>query len=341
MRFTAVDDGASSRCCSSAPSTCSRVVPKGFIPERGHGPLQRADRGDPGHRLRRDGRQHQAGDAASSRAIRTSPSYTAQRRRSGSGATSNLDLKPRDRAHADRPTRSSRSCGRSWRRCPASACLPARTRRRSASAAGSAQRCTSSRCRTPTPPSCIASRRMLEAARCATSPGLEDVTADLQIKNPQVARRPRSRPDCRARPDRRPGRDRAVQRLRHAAGLADLRAEQPVPGDPAGRAANSSAIPRRCRCCTCTRAPAAQLIPLSARRSRRTQDAGPLTVNHTGQLPSVTISFNLKPGVALGDAVARVQTAGARRRCRRRSPPASRARRRRSRTRCRASADPA
>ena len=29
---------------------------------------------------------------------------------------------------------------------------------------------------------------------------------------------------------------------------------------------------------------------------------GPLTVNHLGQLPSVTISFNLKPGVALGDA---------------------------------------
>src|SRR4029453_17661283 len=29
--------------------------------------------------------------------------------------------------------------------------------------------------------------------------------------------------------------------------------------------------------------------------------------NHTGQLPSVTLSFNLKPGVALGDAVARVQ----------------------------------
>jgi len=32
-----------------------------------------------------------------------------------------------------------------------------------------------------------------------------------------------------------------------------------------------------------------------------------LSVNHTGQLPSVTLSFNLKPGVALGDAVARVQ----------------------------------
>jgi HAE1 family hydrophobic/amphiphilic exporter-1 len=33
---------------------------------------------------------------------------------------------------------------------------------------------------------------------------------------------------------------------------------------------------------------------------------GPLTVNHTGQLPSVTISFNLRPGVALGDAVERI-----------------------------------
>src|SRR5207249_5702548 len=36
---------------------------------------------------------------------------------------------------------------------------------------------------------------------------------------------------------------------------------------------------------------------------------GPLTVNHAGQLPSVTISFNLKPGFALGDAVDRVRAA--------------------------------
>ena len=34
---------------------------------------------------------------------------------------------------------------------------------------------------------------------------------------------------------------------------------------------------------------------------------GPLTVNHSGQLPSVTISFNLKPGVSIGDAVNQVQ----------------------------------
>jgi HAE1 family hydrophobic/amphiphilic exporter-1 len=36
---------------------------------------------------------------------------------------------------------------------------------------------------------------------------------------------------------------------------------------------------------------------------------GPLTVNHSGQLPSVTISFNLRPGVSIGDAVNRVQEA--------------------------------
>ncbi len=48
-----------------------------------------------------------------------------------------------------------------------------------------------------------------------------------------------------------------------------------------------------------------QLVPLNA-VSRLSQRLGPLTVNHSGQLPSVTISFNLKPGVSLGDAVAHV-----------------------------------
>jgi HAE1 family hydrophobic/amphiphilic exporter-1 len=49
-----------------------------------------------------------------------------------------------------------------------------------------------------------------------------------------------------------------------------------------------------------------QLVPLSA-VSRFDTNVGPLTVNHTGQLPSVTISFNLAPGVALGQAVDEVQ----------------------------------
>jgi len=44
------------------------------------------------------------------------------------------------------------------------------------------------------------------------------------------------------------------------------------------------------------------LIPLNTVASLK-QGLGPLSVNHSGQLPSVTISFNLRPGVALGDAV--------------------------------------
>jgi hydrophobic/amphiphilic exporter-1 (mainly G- bacteria), HAE1 family len=45
-----------------------------------------------------------------------------------------------------------------------------------------------------------------------------------------------------------------------------------------------------------------QLVPLNA-VATLTQGVGPLTVNHLGQLPAVTISFNLRPGAALGDAV--------------------------------------
>src|SRR5438445_5028653 len=44
------------------------------------------------------------------------------------------------------------------------------------------------------------------------------------------------------------------------------------------------------------------LVPLDT-VARLTSDLGPQTINHYGQLPAVTISFNLKPGVALGDAV--------------------------------------
>ncbi|HWU39370.1 MAG TPA: efflux RND transporter permease subunit, partial [Candidatus Acidoferrum sp.] len=54
------------------------------------------------------------------------------------------------------------------------------------------------------------------------------------------------------------------------------------------------------------RSASGQSVPLNA-VARLRRDVGPLTVNHLGQLPAVTISFNLKPGVALGDAVAAIQ----------------------------------
>jgi len=53
-------------------------------------------------------------------------------------------------------------------------------------------------------------------------------------------------------------------------------------------------------------APGGKLVPLSA-VVRTRQSVGPQSINHIGQLPSVTVSFNIAPGVALGDAVARVQ----------------------------------
>ncbi len=50
------------------------------------------------------------------------------------------------------------------------------------------------------------------------------------------------------------------------------------------------------------------LVPLSALAQVR-RDIGPLAIAHQGQLPAVTLSFNLKPGVALSQAVALVQAA--------------------------------
>ena len=56
------------------------------------------------------------------------------------------------------------------------------------------------------------------------------------------------------------------------------------------------------------RTPDGRQVPVSS-VTRVDTGVGPLSVNHTGQLPSVTLSFNLQAGTPLGDAVARVQEA--------------------------------
>jgi HAE1 family hydrophobic/amphiphilic exporter-1 len=54
------------------------------------------------------------------------------------------------------------------------------------------------------------------------------------------------------------------------------------------------------------RSSAGKLVPIGAfAEVRRT--VGALSINQLGQLPAVTISFNLPPGIALGDAVARTE----------------------------------
>jgi hydrophobic/amphiphilic exporter-1 (mainly G- bacteria), HAE1 family len=47
------------------------------------------------------------------------------------------------------------------------------------------------------------------------------------------------------------------------------------------------------------------LIPIES-LVKRSRTVGALSINHFGQLPAVTVSFNLKPGFSLGDAADRV-----------------------------------
>jgi len=57
-------------------------------------------------------------------------------------------------------------------------------------------------------------------------------------------------------------------------------------------------------------APAGAVVPLSG-FARFERTATSLAVNHQGQFPSVTLSFNLAPGVSLGEAVTAVESATA------------------------------
>ena len=50
------------------------------------------------------------------------------------------------------------------------------------------------------------------------------------------------------------------------------------------------------------------LVPIDALVTTD-QGVGPLTITHAGQLPAVTLSFDLAPGVSLGDAISRVEEA--------------------------------
>jgi HAE1 family hydrophobic/amphiphilic exporter-1 len=54
------------------------------------------------------------------------------------------------------------------------------------------------------------------------------------------------------------------------------------------------------------RSSSGNLVPLNE-VAKLSTGVGPLSIAHLGQLPSITVSFNLKPGVSLGDAVERVQ----------------------------------
>ena len=137
-----------------------------------------------------------------------------------------------------------------------------------------------------------------------TVPGLTDVNSDLQISSPQMT--------VDIDRDRASALGVTASQVEDAlydaygarADVDHLHAHQQLLGDH-GAAAG---VPARSQ----PPAPAlhslhtGKLVPLDAVARLRTE-VGPLTVAHLGQLPAVTISFNLLPGVSLGDAVDRVE----------------------------------
>ena len=156
------------------------------------------------------------------------------------GGGVSIDLKPLDRrAHGScRPTRSSRNCGRSWRRCPACAsyCVnqpPINI----GGAAGRAQPVPVHAAGHATPRSSTSAAHGPRSRRCTTAGdrGRQQRPADHRTRRVNVADGPRARS-----PRSGLTADQVETALFNAYGTrqvsTDLRAEQRVPGDPAGRA---------------------------------------------------------------------------------------------------------
>jgi len=135
-------------------------------------------------------------------------------------------------------------------------------------------------------------------------PGFQDVTTDLQIKNPQIA----------VQIDRDKASTLGISANQIESALANSYAAQQVSTIYAPNnqyqvileLADEYQSDAAALSLLYVRSSSGQLVPLDA-VARLVPELGPLSVNHSGQLPAVTISFNLKPGYALGDAVAGVE----------------------------------
>jgi HAE1 family hydrophobic/amphiphilic exporter-1 len=134
--------------------------------------------------------------------------------------------------------------------------------------------------------------------------GLQDVTSDLQIKNPQVS----------VEIDR----DKA-----NALGLSAQQVEDALYTAYGARWVSTIYAPNNeyrvivevapqyqwepsSLSMLHVRAAGGALVPLETVASLA-RSTGPLTVAHLGQLPAVTLSFNLRPGTSLGEAVVAVE----------------------------------
>ena len=142
--------------------------------------------------------------------------------------------------------------------------------------------------------------------RMRTLPEIADVSSDLQLTNPQVTV--------------------SLDRNRISAmGLTADAVESALSNAFSGRQVSTIFLPNnqyavmlrvapqfqqdtRALSAIYLRTPSGGMVPLDT-LTRLESGVGPLQVNHTGQLPSVTISFNLRSGKALGDAVTAIERA--------------------------------
>ena len=108
-----------------------------------------------------------------------------------------------------------------------------------------------------------------------------------------------------ARHQRRPAPQLALRRLRHLPGLDHLQDRRQLRGDRRARSRHRLDAPTSSTQIE-VRAANGKLVPLSA-FAEIERTAGLLSVNQIGQLPAVTISFNLPDGVSLGQATGRIE----------------------------------
>ena len=118
--------------------------------------------------------------------------------------------------------------------------------------------------------------------------------------SPSTARSPRASGSCP-----RPSTTRSTMHSASASSRPCTRHAQPVSRGAGSRVPSSSSGPRRSTTSTSIRRPVSRCR--CARWSTAVVKVAPLVVNHQGQFPSVTISFNLAPGIAIGQAVAAIQ----------------------------------
>ena len=137
-------------------------------------------------------------------------------------------------------------------------------------------------------------------ARLGDLPQLRDVTSDLQIKNPQV--------QVRIDRDRASAVGVTMSQVQNALYNAyGARQVTTIYTDNNQYQVLLELLPQYQRdlgamSLLSIRGTNGQLVPLTA-LAQVTEAVGPLTINHSGQLPAVTISFNVTPGVSIGEAV--------------------------------------